>query len=95
VRRDCGDVTVLSWRGVGVVQAVHAKLIDDFNADFFSAANSSYDNGLMTTYTLPLHLGIVPAASKAQVQKNLLDLVTTTYKGKWRQQRCGVVRLSS
>ena len=40
-----------------------------------------YDNGVMTTYTLPLHMGIVPAASKAAVQKNLLDRCMTKNKG--------------
>jgi len=68
--------------------SVRAKLVDDFNADFFAAANNTYDNGLMTTYTLPLHLGIVPKDHTAAVQKKLLDLVTTTYKG---HNQCGII----
>ena len=42
----------------------------------------------MTSFTLPLHLGIVPAASKAAVQKNLLDMVATTYKD---HNMCGII----
>ena len=68
------------------LDALHAKLGDDFNAAF--AKNGTYDNGVMTTFTLPLHLGIVPAAAKAAVQKNLLDMVATTYKD---HNMCGII----
>jgi hypothetical protein len=42
----------------------------------------------MTTYTLPLHLDIVPAANLAAVRKNLLDQVATTNKG---HNECGII----
>ena len=54
----------------------------------FAGKNGTYDNGVMTSFTLPLHLDIVPAASKAAVQKNLLDMVATTYKD---HNMCGII----
>lgn len=59
--------------------AKKAALVQSFNGDFFDSSKNVYDNGVMTTFTLPLHLNIVPAASKAAVQKNLLNQVTTTF----------------
>jgi hypothetical protein len=66
--------------------ATHTQLAATFNAAFLH--NDTYDNGVMTTYTLPLHLGIVPVGSKSAVQKNLLDQVTTTNKG---HNECGII----
>ena len=70
------------------MEALRAELVDSFNADYFAAANGTYDNGVMTTFTLALHLGLVPAASKAAVQKNLLNQVTTTFND---HNMCGII----
>ena len=43
--------------------AESTRLAGTFNKQWFNASTSSYDNGVMTTYTLPPHMGIVPSAS--------------------------------
>lgn len=62
------------------LKANHTKLAADFNKAYFNATTNLYDNGVMTTSTLPLHMGIVPASAKAALQTNLLNRLMTTNK---------------
>eukprot|EP00041_Stephanoeca_diplocostata_P034630 m.1188790 g.1188790 ORF g.1188790 m.1188790 type:complete len:564 (+) comp24554_c3_seq2:1260-2951(+) len=72
---------------VDSLRKLRSSLVSSFNDAFFHADKASYDTGVMTTYTLPLHLGIVPNASLAEVQKNLLAEVVAAK----HHSTCGII----
>lgn len=55
---------------------MRAALVESFNTGFFDAEKAQYDNGVMTTFTLPLHLNVVPDENKNAVEQGLLKAVT-------------------
>eukprot|EP00039_Didymoeca_costata_P007980 m.106752 g.106752 ORF g.106752 m.106752 type:complete len:1146 (-) comp13901_c0_seq1:23-3460(-) len=62
-------------------------LKDSFNKDFQNA-NATYDNGVMTSYALPLYLGLVPNATQAAMEKNLENQIVSTFKD---HNQCGII----
>lgn len=67
--------------------ASKTKLDASFNAGFFNAGNATYGNGVMSTFSIPLHLGLVPPASLPAVQKGLLD----TLQSAANHNYCGII----
>lgn len=51
-----------------MLKAEEDKLTAQFNDDWLHA-NGTYGNNVQSTYSLPLSIGIVPAASKKQVEE--------------------------
>ena len=52
-----------------------SKLSAQFNDNWLNAKNGTYGNLVQSTYSLPLSLGIVPAASKKLVEDNMVKNV--------------------
>jgi hypothetical protein len=56
------------------VKALKERLVGYFNDDFLHT-NNTFDNGVQTTYTLPLHLGIESVAVAKAAGANFLASV--------------------
>lgn len=85
------DVKTLAWalgdNATGYkLQAERTRLAETFNAGFLGS-NNTYGNGVMSTYSLPLHLGIVPDTAKTAVEQGFLGSVTAA-KG---HSTCGII----
>mmetsp|Transcript_40425 Transcript_40425/g.96975 ORF Transcript_40425/g.96975 Transcript_40425/m.96975 type:complete len:374 (+) Transcript_40425:2-1123(+) len=66
------------------IRAMAGNLTAQFHSTFYNNRSNSYDNGVMTTYTLPLALGAVPDDLKPQVVAALVSLIdnsNTTWTG--------------
>jgi len=73
--------------GTHLQTVVLPKLHADFNDAYFNKGNATYGNGVMTAYTLPLHLGLVPADSQKEVESNLLATITAAKQ----HNKCGII----
>jgi alpha-L-rhamnosidase len=59
---------------------LRAAVASDFHKVFYNGTAGYYGSGLQTEQSLPLYLGIVPAAAKARVLARLVDDIVTTHK---------------
>ena len=61
--------------------SLHARAAADFHATFYDAAKGYYGSGLQTEQSMPLYLGIVPAAVKSKVFDHLVHDIEVTNGG--------------
>ena len=61
--------------------SLHARAAADFHATFYDAAKGYYGSGLQTEQSMPLYLGIVPAALKSKVFDHLVHDIEVTNGG--------------
>jgi alpha-L-rhamnosidase len=60
-------------------QQLYQGYISQFNSAFYNAGSHSYDNGVQTTYLLPLYSDFVPRGDLINVTSNLLNDIVTVH----------------